>query len=62
MGVDLRHVALKWDVYAVRAVTFWFLCCLGYTVFVYAARFLLTLVVDLAGPVQLQCHPSLQDC
>jgi hypothetical protein len=46
-GVTLRHVLLKWDE---KAVGMWFVVCLGYTVFVYFARYLLTVLVSCLVP------------
>jgi len=49
-GVTFRHVLLKWDKKAVSAIGVWFLVCLGYTVFVYFARYLLTVLVSCLVP------------
>lgn len=61
-GASLRRVALRWDRCAAPALAVWFGACLGYTAFVYGARFLLTLLVTLAGPLpRTTCFPTLED-
>lgn len=49
-GVTFRHVLLKWDEQAIYAIGVWFMVCLGYTVFVYFARYLLTVLVSCLVP------------
>ena len=60
-GATLRHVVLKWDELAAGALAVWFAVCLGYTAFVYIARFLLTVLVEMVGPLGSPCLPTLQE-
>jgi hypothetical protein len=59
-GVKIRHVLLKWDEEAFHAIGAWFLVCLGYTVFVYFARYLLTVLVSCLVP--FSPHGDLDGC
>lgn len=61
-GATLRHVVLKWDECAAGAIAMWFAVSLGYTAFVYIARFLLTVLVEMLGPAPLgtPCLPTLE--
>jgi hypothetical protein len=50
-GARPRQVVLEWDKgYAWRGMCLWFLVCIMYTIFVYLARLLLTLLMVFAGP------------
>jgi hypothetical protein len=63
-GFTLRHVLLKWEEQAWNAVGAWFLVCFGYTVFVYFARYLLTVLVSCLVPFSNRefpgCIPSIE--
>jgi hypothetical protein len=49
-GITLRHVLLKWDEQGHMALGLWFSVCLGYTIFVYFARYLLTVLISCVVP------------
>lgn len=48
-GVTVREIVMKFDQVAFKVVGLWFVVCMAYTVFVYTARLLLTVLMVLSG-------------